>query len=281
MRPAVALVVLLVACSSPVAEPTATPRPTAAGHPTTSQQAVPPIDTSPSPDAALILVDGLTVRSEPSQSAPSISCDFNDGLPVRLDAGAVVWIFGGTPVEAEGYSWNHVVVNAIYPSDSPSGEAPCHEVPTLLGWVASPRDDPWLGPIGSCPGEPVDVEGLSELATEPLLSLACFSRQPLTVEGWYPMVPEGIGFRCPGIEPSWLTCSLEVVQANADGIGIRVRVPPTLAMPTRGERILVTGHFDDAAAASCVPADLQYVSQLQATFYCRTQFVLDAVRPAG
>jgi hypothetical protein len=95
------------------------------------------------------------------------------------------------------------------------------------------------------------------------------------------MVPEGIGFRCPGIEPSWLTCSLEVVQANADGIGIRVRVPPTLAMPTRGERILVTGHFDDAAAASCVPADLQYVSQLQATFYCRTQFVLDAVRPAG
>jgi hypothetical protein len=201
-------------------------------------------------------------------------------MPVRLYAGAVVWILDGTPVEAEGYSWNHVVVNAIYPY-SPSGEAPCHEVPTLAGWVASQRDDPWLGPVDSCPDAPTEVEELSELATEPLLALACFARQSLTFEGWYPTLPEGIGFSCPGIEPTWLTCSLEAVQSVADGIGIRVRVPPTLAMPARGERIVLTGHFDDPAAADCLPADLQYVGQLQATFYCRTQFVLDAARPAS
>lgn len=281
MRAAAALVVLLVACSSPVAEPTATPRPTAEGQPTPSQQASPTTDTSPSPDAALILVDGLTVRSEPSQTAAAIPCDFNDGMPVLLNAGAVVWILDGTPVEAEGYSWNHVVVNATYPSSSLSGEAPCHEVPTLVGWVASPRDDPWLGTVDSCRGAPTEVEELSELANEPLLALACFSQKSLTIEGWYPTIPEGIGFSCPGIEPGWLTCSLEAVQASADGIGIRVRVPPTLAMPARGGRIVVTGHFDDAAAASCVPADLQYVGQLQATFYCRTQFVLDAARSAS
>jgi hypothetical protein len=194
----------------------------------------------------------------------------------------VVWLLDEALVEAEGYSWRYVVVNATYPIDLAPGEAPCHEVPTLVGWVATGMtDDPWLGP-SPCPDVPTEIDGLSEAAGEPLLALACFSRDSLTVEGFYPTIPEGIGFSCPGIEPGWLTCGLEALTSTtADRVGTRVRVPPTLAMPPRGQRIVVTGHFDDPAAETCLPADPAYVGELQAIFYCRTQFVIDAARPAS
>lgn len=252
--------------------PTIPPSPT----PQASPQALTPV-------AAEILVDGLTLRGGPGKSAPAIACDRNDGKPVQLDADSVVGLldeimtFGyQMPVEADGYSWHPVVANATYPDGSPSGAGPCHEVPTLVGWVAGgTTHGPWLRPIVPCPDIPTDVEGLSRMSSEPLLALGCFSQQPMTVEGSYPAPAAGIGFSCPGIEPAWLTCSLETIG------GVRVRVPPTLTMPSPGGSIVVTGHFDDPAAADCVPADLKYVPQVSATFYCRTQFVLDAARPAG
>ena len=46
-------------------------------------------------------------------------------------------------------------------------------------------------------------------------------------------------------------------------------------------QIAVTGHFDDVAAQQCVPADAQYIGQIQATFYCRAQFVISSAQPLG
>ena len=282
-RPWVLVLTLAVGCTAgPGASDT--PGQTPRTSPTTTPTSTAETKSSPVSErahAALVLVDGVTVRSGPGQSAAAVPCDANAGEPIRLSSDAVVWLLDEALVEAEGYSWRYVVVNATYPIASAPGEAPCHEVPTLVGWVATgPTDDPWLGP-SPCPEVPTELDELRALAGEPLLALACFSRDSIAVEGFYSTLPEGIGFSCPGIEPDWLTCSLETLTSTADGPGIRVRVPPTLAMPPRGQRIVVTGHFDDPAAQTCLPADSAYVGELQAIFYCRTQFVIDAARPAS
>jgi len=250
--------------------------------PTTSETLVTPsISTQasllPSPalapdTVAELLVNDLTVRSAPGVGASPVPCDRMDGAPVRLATSDVVWMLDDEPVIADGYSWYHTVVQA---------SQGCSEVPILPGWVAAgPTGEPWLRALDACPATPTSLADVAALADQPLLALACFSQFELTIEGFYRAPPDGgIGFTCPGISPSWLTCGISMLRSDTSTLTIRV--PPTVAMPAAEQQMTVTGHFDDAAAQECLPADPNHIAQVQATFYCRVQFAISSATTPG
>lgn len=254
--------------------PSPTPWATFAASPTITEASVAPshVPAFAPNTAAEVLANDLNVRSDAGVAAAPVPCDRMSGAPVRLEAGDVVWMLADEPVVADGYTWYHAVVHAMQS---------CTEVPTLPGWIAGgPRDDPWLRPLDTCPAAPTSLGEMAALADQPLLALSCFSRFELTIKGFYPAPPEGgIGLTCPGISPSWLTCGISMLRSDTSALIIRV--PPTLTMPAAEQQITVTGHFDDVAAQQCIPADANYVGPVQATFYCRTQFVITSAQPLG
>ncbi|HEX5014804.1 MAG TPA: hypothetical protein VFV72_11680 [Candidatus Limnocylindrales bacterium] len=122
---------------------------------------------------------------------------------------------------------------------------------------------------------------------------ACWDSQPIELTG-YVGHPEGIGgTRTWAIEPRWLVSQahfLSVTDSGAfegwpDGPFLPVAVPP--ALDTRfagfeGRWVVVTGHFNDKVAKTCVaegdPAYGPVPTTEQAIAICRTAFVVTAVK---
>lgn len=262
-----AVAVVLGACGTP--DETAPP--------TTPSQAVsaPPI-ASPSSDAGplsrdpiwRVVVTELVVRTEPGVF------DSATMLPARLTVDDRVLIVAG-PVVADGYEWVQVL---------PIRPDALRERP--FGWVAAASRDgePWLEREDlACP-DPED-ETAALLALAPEERLACYGGQSIVIRAPAGGCGAGGGFPV-SYEPSWLMgesgCGLGVEPGQ---IALMLRTPPGASyVLDQGPQLVVRGHFDDPAAATCV-ARANYPgvtppSQTEAVALCRTQFVVEAVARA-
>jgi hypothetical protein len=291
--------ILLVGCQGGTtgsASPSASP----SGSSAASQAASPSAEASAPPESnetiersttdgilppeslALVMVDNLRVRGEPSLAGPILH---------SFDTGTRITVVGNPsflgPVVADGYDW-YLVVHRTDEND-PSTE--------ILGWAAAGDPaTPFLATLKPRCDRPADV-----LLTA-YEQLACYGDAPLTLEGTYGC--GGCGGFAPGtFEPGWLANPISppfsVLTAKpGKGIGrIDIHVPPELLAnffeyPVEGSIIRVVGHFDDPAATTCqiipgdqvtpggvgpgVPADSR-----AAIMYCRERFVVDSYVPIG
>jgi hypothetical protein len=109
----------------------------------------------------------------------------------------------------------------------------------------------------------------------------CFGDRELTVEG---SVVTGFGGVEPGtFEPEWLAHPHAAAGAISNGRqGFFFHQPPDAEREqlAEGQRVRVTGHFDDPAAATCAMAtgvEGTPEPDAIAVLYCRERFVASAV----
>ena len=191
--------------------------------------------------------DGLRVRSEPRVS------DDSRKLEPLLPLGAQLYVLGG-PVSASGYLWYEVV--PLTSRNLPSG------------WIASADRDgePWIAVADfDCPRKPVDFRSLAALP--PGVGLACFARQPITVEArvircncdmdgsWYTPAWFFLGSGSPNllVAPDVTTVPRDTADwffLNLDPAGQHPDVLPV------DQVVEVTGIFDHPAASSCTRTEM-------------------------
>jgi hypothetical protein len=209
--------------------------------------------------AVRTVADNLRVRSAPGVGVSSAT------VGPLLPTGSKLFVIAG-PVAADGYDWYHIL-----PFDN--GYAG--------GWIASADRDgsPWLeSDTQACPTSPLDAAALASLV--PYGGLACYGSNEMQLVG---DVMCEVGDLYDSISgPDWLRtdrhCEFDLgvgTMAILDG-GI-----PGLVLPTTG-RMLVTGHFDDPQAASCVDAILESPAPDPAWVVvgCRTMFVATDIEAA-
>jgi hypothetical protein len=206
--------------------------------------------------AARTATDRLRVRSAPGVGATSVK------LEPLLPTGTLLFVIDG-PVTADGYDWYHAM-----PFD---GIAP-------TGWVAAAAHDgtPWLAPESlTCPTPPLDTQAILDLSS--FGGLICFGNREIQLVGdvTCELGDDGIVFA----GPTWIRhdrrCSIDLggeTRSFFDG-GIE-----GLGLPTHG-RAVVTGHFDDPEARSCVWDGVDGPSPDPATIVasCRAMFVTTAL----
>jgi len=275
----------MAACSAPAATTSfdgtspKPPPPSATGNaspePSASVDSTPATSAAPSaapshtagtiaPDTLVeVIVADLIVRSEPGVEAGAGTI-----LPDRLTMGDRAYVVAG-PVMASGYEWYQV--DPLTRADGSAG---------TFGWIAVAGRDGEAWVQSSTPPCPATVDLAGVLALAPLERLACFGDESLTLTAQYGMCGAGGG---PWTwDPSWLVmiggCALSL-DANADGPGLVLRVPPGVTRADDTPPITVSGHFDDPAAATCTvtTADPAYPapSPAQAVMICRTEFVVE------
>ena len=221
---------------------------------------------APTEGIAVVTVDGLRIRVQPAIEADEVPCERQPDRPVRLNSGETVWRTDAAPQQQDGYVWSEIVA-ATYA---------CDELGLVVGWIASQADNGqnWLGVPGmDCypPTTPFD------LGRNRLTWLDCYSGQPLTFHAAYARLPKGIGFTCPGIEPSWLTCGIESLNdTGGSEFGFVIRIPPDVETPRRGEQVVVTGRLDDPLAQNCAEPAHRF-AEVVVEMYCRTQFVIESM----
>jgi hypothetical protein len=248
-----------------------------------------------SPDSiAVTLVDGLSVRVDPSISAALVG--------ILGAAGEAVFVVSG-PVPADGHDWYQL---ASVPPDQPCAGSP--EPPLAcfgwFGWVAgtSASGDAWLGPrTGDCVNGPVNTEAF--LSLFPQERLSCFGDSILTLRFYK---PGPIPAECPMTpfthEPDWLNgCARVGYLAPDEDSGLPglfvVHVSPDLG-PCQfggnnpecplagldGQWVEVRGHLDDPAAESCVssgPPTIAAPGPDSVILGCRLAFVVTEVTPTS
>lgn len=216
----------------------------------------------------MVVADDLRVRANPGLDAVELACEGALESRVRLATGDVVWITDDESQVQDGYLWYQVVA----PDHGCTGS----ELALVAGWVAAgPVDDPrWIERFDEeCP-EPSTA---TDLPASPLVRLACYGAQTLTLHGIRPNPPEGgIGFTCPGIEPQWLTCGLDTLGPTTDSDpAFVIRIPPGVEASAYGS-VVVIGAFDDSRAEDCSEPANRF-SNLVVQIYCRTQFVVQSM----
>jgi hypothetical protein len=288
---AAGLCALLVACapqpsvstSSSGLSPTPTVRPSLAARPGSSATSTPAAslveggidapDILPPlwPDSlATVVTNDLVVRSLPQIS------DASTIHPVYLQTGVELFVIDG-PAYSDGFTW--YLVTPLGPGVG-DDVAPEDALPRL-GWVASGTPpDPWLLPWqDACP--PADLEGIWR--ERPLVLLACFGGQELTLEGINPRC----GYAVPSwISPAWLNhgwCELVPFDPPPDAFDLgpaafeyyQPFTEPVISETERATRII--GHFDDPAAQTCVegppPGGGEPMSPALVVLTCRARFV--------
>ena len=189
---------------------------------------------------------------------------------MTLDAGDIVQVLPDPAAVDETGTWQRVVAPAH--RASPDTRTECDDVPFVVGWIATGDGDPWVSADLHCPELPAEMSELAATAEQPLLRLACFGTRTMTVHGSLVPPPDGeIGFICPGIDPSWLTCGIDQI-ANG-GVITPIRLPPGNPLPV-GEELDVRVQVDHPAAESCVSrADVRYAPEA-VTAFCRAQLVV-------
>jgi hypothetical protein len=236
------------------------------------------------PDAfAHVVAGSVNVRTEPGLDAPRVGIPVADAEPLPAVLGTAtgsehVYILEG-PVEADGFEWFRVAP-IEYEGYGTIG-------PLFIGWMASGDGvDPWLVVENPCPVGPITLADLTYTSTTTnwATRLGCFRGQELTLRGWYPELPEGIGFdgECHA-EPDTLVCSgihdirpIEMSyldERNANRLVFAVIPESEIVIPLRGQWIEITGHWDDPAAALC-PTDTDL-----GTLSCRIVFVVTSIIP--
>jgi hypothetical protein len=164
--------------------------------------------------------------------------------------------------------------------------------------------------LADCPALPIGVEALiafdadaGPLAVEfrPVLGVyneraaACYGERPLTFRAFV-AEPEGLGGTSTFlIEPAWIASPTFAVQPSGEllgppafGVGpfLLIGVRPDEGDPMlrfRGSWVMVTGHFEDAAAETCRASGSngRIPSVDEAIAICRTTFVLDAIEQSA
>lgn len=157
------------------------------------------------------------------------------------------------------------------------------DLTTASAWinvaVASATGPPAL--VAPCPQGSIEINDL--IAIGPTARLTCFGNRSITFVAYLPIPSDACAGT--GIEPHWLRgCVSGVVVLQAapgNSVGLAARLHPSTELdpstiPT-DRWVLVTGHHDDPAAATCreipsagVLAEPRAVSVLE----CRKQFVI-------
>jgi hypothetical protein len=167
------------------------------------------------------------------------------------------------------------------------------------GWPAARMVCPWLE-AGSfrCPDIPRTTFELGQIS--PYSELACRGDRPITIRAKILRSPSQCGFQPAWkITPDWLgtTCPdrdyVVFIENEPDyhtwfmfGSGVdRTGIKPG-ADPAQGVDVELTGHFDDAAAASCKgvtldPAHPLPLSPAEVVLDCRTRFVVSSLIPVA
>lgn len=210
-------------------------------------------ESTPSPVATNALAPGGIVQAVDTdivvRSAPGLGTD-SEIYPETISTPTLAYVFAG-PVSRDGYDWYQVVPADLSYLPSPYG----------LGWVAagSREGAPWIAvATPDCPQPTLDaIVELSGTAR-----LACFTDEPLTLDGILggcsatSAMTDGSGtatLALPWSGECYLQtfgCCPQVVPyagAMAIRLGDGVQVPTD----AEGSSARVTGHFDDAASASC------------------------------
>jgi hypothetical protein len=232
---------------------------------------------------ARVVAARVNVRTEPGLDAPIFEIGEVDAPAFPAVLGTAggsehVFVLEG-PVAADGFDW-YRVAPITYDEFETLG-------PLFIGWMAAGDGaDPWLVVENPCPVGPITLADLTYTSTTTnwATRLGCFRGQALTLRGWYPELPEGIGFDGPCYaEPDTLVCSgihdirpLEMSYAderNANRLVFAVIPESEIVIPLRGQWIEITGHWDDPAAALC-PTDTDL-----GTLSCRMVFVVTSIIP--
>jgi hypothetical protein len=181
-------------------------------------------------------------------------------------------------VEADGFQWFRVAP-IEYEGYGTIG-------PLFIGWMASGDGvDPWLVVENPCPEGPMTLADLTYTSTTTnwATRLGCFRGQELTLRGWFPELPPDVSGEC--LQPIFLMCvfaadirPIEMSfydERNANRLDFVVNPQSGLVLPSRGQWIEITGHWDDPLAALC-PTDTDL-----GTLACRIQFAVTSVRALG
>jgi len=193
-----------------------------------------------------------------------------------------------------------------------------HPTPTdLTSPTPAVAPEPVRSPLGGCPGRRQDLASI--LALDPGQRLACFGQSTMTFQAT--TVATDVDCVPIQVDPAWLWCppaaflappgtaaswpgpdAVERIHRRAapdDGVVIAFIGGPTLevhaapgsevdqAQFVPGAILLVTGHFDDPAAAACrlVAAQLEpgvhVPTAAEVVRVCREAFVVTAVRPSS
>jgi hypothetical protein len=219
---------------------------------------------------AEVVVDGLRLREAPGTSASVLQ---------TLARGAVVYLTGPPfSRSANGFDWRQVVWARDYAG------WPMLPPDSLTGWVATGTDATSYLALADvdCPDGPPDLATLTGMT--PWARLSCFGNRELTVEG---AVVTGFGGVTHGTyEPAWLASPMGFSGAIIARTGLSYHQPPDAERPNvvEGQRLRVTGHFDDPASQSCrmtTGADLQPEPDALAVLDCRQRFVAVAFEVVG
>lgn len=263
--------------------PSATPEPSAAATP----QPTPVAGQLPVPGFVTVNADALTVRQEPGVDAEPVidrsTCIDNPNpceRPFTLgrDRG-YLWgyVFDG-PVSVDGYAWYLLATEM-------NTEHQASVWPEAVGWVAyGDGEDAWLvADERSCPGEPIELAEVTNLALTKLEVLHCLGDQQVTLHGWLPALgssedDSALIAECRHQHP-WLICGslYDVVRPVNTELGdpnyLEFVIDPEsgVVVPDHGQWVTVTGAFDHPDAASCGDtADI---------LICRFSFVLTSINP--
>jgi hypothetical protein len=269
---------------APTAVPTATAAASTPATSTATASAAP--TTQPAVPATLAadtivesLIDGLTVRGGTGLSAPKLG---------SVAVGQQAFVIGG-PREADGYSWYRLSGLGVPQNSGCTGEEPTDPFgcPIWMGWAAAADLDgtAWLAPSRiDCPTSPLGPDDFDTDITR-IRQLACHGNTPLTVQGYWPIPPNGSDGICPVPDDlQWIGCNEDLTHLTAsedagflEGPIFMLVAPPDVTMPEPGQWLEVTGHYDDPIAEECLWGDDPGASILN----CRTQFVVDTARPVA
>jgi len=189
---------------------------------------------------ARVAVETLLLREEPGTNAKAVA---------RIPSGDIVYL-GGPPFEreADGYTWRYVL---YLPDEGTLPVVPAGP-DVVAGWVAiGEGTTQFLTPEPpDCPAEPETLT-IDDLATMPPYTVvACFGDREITFKG---TVITGFGGYMAGeFEPYWLAApnSFAGVISTASGT-FAYTMPSGQTGLKDGQRIEITGHFDDPAAGKC------------------------------
>jgi hypothetical protein len=234
--------------------------------PTGSGVALPTVAGSASATAA-IAVDMVVRTVAPdlqARSAPSVGASSRKIEPL-LPQDSRLFVIAG-PISADGYAWYQVLsFDGVFPGV----------------WIAGAGLDgaPWLEPDPQpCPAPPLDAAALGDLV--PYGGLACFGGKEIQLTGDVHCELGDVDRAYSG--PDWLrddrSCTIDLGGGETmeifDG-GINGLTYPTT------QRALVSGHFDDPKAASCVYAlDPPAPDPATVVDNCRAMFVGTALEAA-
>jgi hypothetical protein len=234
--------------------------------PTGSGVSLPTAATSASASTA-IAVDMVVRTVAPdlqARSAPSVGASSRKIEPL-LPQDSRLFVIAG-PISADGYAWYQVLsFDGVFPGV----------------WIAGAGLDgaPWLEPDPQpCPAPPLDAAALGDLV--PYGGLACYGGAEIQLTGDVHCELGDVDRAYSG--PDWLrddrSCTIDL--GGGETMEIFDGGISGLTYPTT-QRALVSGHFDDPKAASCVYAlDPPAPDPATVVVNCRAMFVGTALEAA-